>query len=358
MKKITIDDVAKKAGVSKGTVSAVINAKTTVKPETRDMILEIMKELNFRPKGIARNLKNDSSEKSIGVIIKDINYPFYTSIVSGIKENANDKGYSVIITSSENNHESEKRFSHLFSTKDIKGAIIAPIVEGTSEIEHLFKLKMINYPFVLLEDVKGIQANVVAINNIQAIKKAVKYLIDNGHTKIVHFAGPEHSSHTQERIEGFRYAFSERTLVFKKDMIVPIGSKEDESYENTIKYFKTLNKEDYPTAIVCFNDQQALGVMMALRDLQIKVPDDISIVGNDDISYAKIYPVPLTTIRAPQQEIGRKAAEILIRNIESPKTIENERIVLETEFVIRESSKVLNNFSEVESAPSMKVVGK
>ena len=342
MKRITIVEVAKKAGVSKGTVSAVINARNTVKPVTRDHILEVMKELNFRPRGVARNLKNGNQYRSIGVIIKDLNYPFYTSIATGVKEYANSKGYSVIVTSSENEHESEKRFSHLFSAKDVKGTIIAPIVEGASEIEHLFKLKMINYPFVLLEDVKGIQANVVAINNLKAIKKAVKYLIDSGHTKIVHFAGPPQSSHTQERIEGFRHAFSESTLVFSKDMIVPVGSSHDESYCKTIEYFKEKNRTDYPSAIVCFNDMQALGVMMALNELHIKVPDDISIIGNDDIYYAKIYPVPLTTIRAPQHEIGKKAAEILIRNIEAPELLPVEKVYLETEFVIRQSSKVLN----------------
>jgi len=201
---------------------------------------------------------------------------------------------------------------------------------------------MINYPFVLLEDVKGIQANVVAIDNIKAIKKAVKYLIDNGHTKIVHFAGPPNSSHTQERIEGFRHAFSERTLVFKQDMIVPVGSKYEESYDRTHEYFKNKSKKDWPTAIVCFNDQQALGVMSAMKELNIKVPDDISIIGNDDIYYAQIYPVPLTTIRAPQREIGQKAAEILIRNIESSSLLQTEKVVLDTEFVIRSSSKVLN----------------
>jgi DNA-binding LacI/PurR family transcriptional regulator len=302
-----------------------------------------MKELNFRPKGVARNLKNTSQDKSIGIIIKDLNYPFYTSIASGVKEYANSKGYSVIITSSENDHEYEKRFSHLFSTKDIKGTIIAPIVEGAAEIEHLFKLKMINYPFVLLEDVKGIQANVVAIDNLKAIKKAVKYLIDSGHTKIVHFAGPPNSSHTQERIEGFRHAFSERTLVFKKDMIVSIGSDYDESFEKTQEYFKNRKREDYPTAIVCFNDMQALAVMRALKELNISVPNDISIIGNDDIYYAQIYPVPLTTIRAPQHEIGIKAAEILIRNIEASSQLPIEKIVLDTELVIRESSKVLSS---------------
>lgn len=342
MKKITIEDVAKKAGVSKGTVSAVINAKNSVKPETSELILKTMKELNYRPKGMARNLKNGNQDKSIGLIIKDMTYPFYTSIAKGARDYAASKGYSVIVTSSENDHESEKNLSHLFSTKDIKGTIIAPVVEGTAEIEHLFKLKMINYPFVLLEDVKGIQANVVAIDNLKAIKKAVKYLIESGHTKIVHFAGPPKSSHTEERIEGFRHAFSESTLVFNKEMIVSIGSNHDESYSKTIEYFKKKNKKDYPTAIVCFNDQQALGVMMALKQLNINVPGDISIVGNDDIYYAKIYPVPLTTIRAPQIEIGKMAAEILIRNIESTKQFQPERVILETEFVTRESSRALN----------------
>ncbi|MDP2037028.1 MAG: LacI family DNA-binding transcriptional regulator, partial [Ignavibacteria bacterium] len=278
MKKVTIEDVAKRAGVSKGTVSAVINAKSSVKSSTRDHILNVMKELNFKPKGVARNLKNTSQDKSIGIIIKELTYPFYATITTGVKEYASSKGYSVIITSSDNDHESEKKFSNLFSIKDIKGIIIAPIVEGTAEIEHLFKLKMINYPFVLLEDVRGIQANVVAIDNIKAIKRAVKYLINNGHKKIVHFAGPPNSTHTHERIDGFRYAFSESTLVFNKDMIIPMGSQNDESYTKTLEYFKNMQREDYPTAIVCFNDQQALGVMLALKELNIRIPDDISIV--------------------------------------------------------------------------------
>ena len=341
MKKITIEDVAKRADVSKGTVSAVINAKNTVKPETRDYILKVMKELNFRPKGVARNLKNGGHDKSIGIIIKDLNYPFYTQIATGVKDYANEKGYSVIVASSENDHECEKTLSHLFSTKDIKGTIIAPIVEGLAEIEHLFKLKMINYPFVLLEDVKGIQANVVAIDNLKAIKTAVTYLIKNGHTKIVHFAGPPNSSHTQERIEGFRHAFSESPLVFKNDMIISVGSHYEESYAKTIDYFKNKKREDYPSAIVCFNDQQALAVMTALKEFNLSVPDDISIIGNDDIYYAKSYPVPLTTIRAPQNEIGRRAAEILIKNIEAPSLIPNEKVVLETEFIIRQSTRIL-----------------
>jgi DNA-binding LacI/PurR family transcriptional regulator len=125
-------------------------------------------------------------------------------------------------------------------------------------------------------------------------------------------------------------------------MIVSIGSDYDKSFVKTKEYFKNLNREDYPTAIVCFNDQQALTVMTAVKELNIRVPEDISIIGNDDIYYAKIYPIPLTTIRAPQDEIGKQAAEILIRNIESTTLMPTERVVLETEFIIRESSRILN----------------
>jgi LacI family transcriptional regulator len=303
----------------------------------------VMKELNLRPKSIVKNSKNVSHDKSIGIIIKDLNYPFYTSIASGAREYANSKGYSMIITSSDDDYEYEKKFSHIFATKkNIEGMIMSPIVGGTAEIEHLFRLKLINYPFVLLEDVKGIQANIVTIDNIKSIKKAVKYLINSGHTKIVHFAGPPCSSHTQERIEGFRHAFSEITMIFHNDMIVYVGSCYDESFAKTIDYFKNRNRENYPTAIVCFNDQQALAVMAALKELHIHIPGDISIVGSDDIDFAKLYPVPLTTIRAPQHEIGRKAAEILIRNIESSTLLPPEHVVLETEFIIRKSTKVLN----------------
>jgi len=339
-RKIIIDDIAKKAKVSKGTVSAVINQKNTVSPKTRDRVLEVMKKMNYMPKGISRVMKNNSKDKSVGLIIKDINYPFYTAIASGVKDYANSKGYSVVIASSMNDHESEKKLSQLFLSKGIQGIIIAPIVEGSAEIEHLFKLKMINYPFVLLEDVIGIQANVVTINNASAINKGVDYLIKNGHKKIVHFAGPASSTHSIERIEGFKLSFSMHALSFKNDMIVEMGSDHKLCFEKTIKYFKCLDRKDYPTAIVCFNDLQALAVMLAMKELNLKVPEDVSIIGNDDIYYAQIYPVPLTTLRAPQLDIGVKAAEILINNIENGKPLPYTHVDLESELIIRESTKI------------------
>ena len=162
-------------------------------------------------------LKFGGAEKVIGIIVKELNYPFFTAIAEGAKEYAESKGYSLIVASSDYDHENEKKFTNLFSATGIKGTIIAPVVEGNSEIEHLLTLQMLNYPFVLLAGVRDISANVVEIDNIKAIKKAVQYLISQGHKKIVHFTGPPQSAHTKERIDGFRIAFSEVRLSFERD---------------------------------------------------------------------------------------------------------------------------------------------
>lgn len=341
VEKVTISDVARKAGVSKATVSGVINAKSTVNHETREHVLNVMKELNFRPKGTARNLKQVNLGKSIGLIIKDINNSFFTNIAMGVKEYAAKKGYLVFIASSENRNEDEIKFSDQFTAKDIKGAIIAPSLNGDAEIEHLFKLKLLNFPFVLLEKIKGIQTNVVRIDNRKAMKSAVNYLIDSGHTDIVHFSGAENASHTYECIDGFRSAYSESHLIFKNEMVIPMGVNHHESYKNCILYFKKRKQKNYPTAIICASDQQALGVVTALRELNLGIPEDISIIGYDDTLYANFYPVQLTNIRIPMRKMGFKAAEILIRNIESKVLLPPEDIVFNAELIIRKSTRKL-----------------
>ncbi len=347
MKKATIADVARLAEVSIGTVSAVINDKNIVKPETRNAVLEAIKELNYRPQGSARTLKNKRGEHgSIGLLVRELDNPFYTAVASGVRQYASSRGYVVVLASSEGDHRYEEEVTSSFAHSDRKGAIIAPVLEGTAEIEHLFRLKMINFPFVLLENVKGIQANVVSIDNIKAMKKAMKYLIDSGHSKIVHFAGPTHASHTYERIDGFRRAYSESHFAFESEMIVPTGAHLENGYEKCMEYLQKRRKEDYPTAIICYNDQVAIGVLAALNELHIRVPDEISVVGNDDIPLSRYIPTQLTTVHAPMFELGVKAAEILVSNIESPKPLPIQKVVLDAEFILRESTRVLHPSSD------------
>lgn len=342
MKRVTIDDVAHRAGVSKATVSAVLNHKNVVRPDTRRSVLKAIKDLHYRPHPGARTLKRTSSDRgSIVVLIRELDNPFYTTLVLGVMQYAGEKGYLVVVLSSEGDHALEEHITQSLSQRDVRGAVIAPVLDGTAEIEHLFRLKMINFPFVLLEAVRGIQANVVAIDNIKAMHEAVRYLIGGGHSRILHFAGPQQSAHTYERIEGFKRAYMESNFAFGENLIVPAGAHLDDGYRTCLEYFKGRSPEDYPTAIVCYNDLVALGVMSALNELKIAVPDTVSVVGNDDIPFSHHVPVKLTTIRTPMFALGMKAAEILINNIESSKPLPVENVVMEAELTVRESTKPL-----------------
>jgi len=342
-KEPTISDVARLAGVSHGTVSNVINGKPSVNRGTREAVVRAIHQLNYRPKGSARNLKKRSARNSLGLIIKELDNPFYTAVASGARQYALEKGYSIFISSSEGVHKEERRLVEQFSSQDVTGAIIAPSLEDAeAELSHLFQLKSLNFPFVLLEEIRGIQSNVVTINNTLAMKNAVKYLIDDGHSRILHFAGPEYTSHTADRIRGVREAFSESNFAFDTEsMIVTAGAHMDEGKETARKVFQKLRRDEYPTAVVCYNDLIALGVISALLELGIQVPEDVSVVGADDIDFAKNSPIPLTTISTPKRALGRKAAELLIKMIESPNAINGEKITLASKLAVRQSTRPL-----------------
>lgn len=344
MKRATIDDVARRAGVSKATVSAVLNHKNVVRAETRTAILKVIKDLQYRPRPSARTLKRTAgARRSIDVLVRELDNPFYSTVALGVMQCASEKGYMVLVTSSEGSHAREEEITQAFSGREVRGAIIAPVLQGTAEIEHLFRLKMINFPFVLLEKVAGIRANVVGVDNVKAIHEAVKYLIRGGHRRIVHFSGPSHASHTYERIDGFKRGFLESALAFSSELVVPTGAHLQSGYDACLEYFKGIPRSQRPTAIVCYNDLVALGVMSALHDLRVPVPEAVSVVGYDDIPFAGHAPVKLTTVRVPMLELGRKASEILIRHIESPHPLPEEDVVLDAELVVRESTKPLKS---------------
>lgn len=345
MRNPTIDDVAKRAGFSKATVSAVLNDSDKVKDSTRRKILDVMEELNYRPRSSARNGFRPGSNRSLGLIIKEVDNPYYAQIVAGARAFANEGGYTVLTGSSEGDYEAEQRIVNVLKSKDIDGLIIVPLLDEKADLSYLFELKRRNFPFVLLEAIRGVPASVIDIDNVEASKKATKYLIDHGHESIVHFAGPAYSTHSEERIEGVRRAYSESSLVFTDDAILPAGAYPDDGYKAALKYFKEAGKSR-PTAVTCYNDLVAIGVLRALHELNLAVPDDVSVVGNDDIELLEYLPMKLTTIRVPRFEMGRKAAELIIKHIESHEKLPPERIDLESELVVRESTRALKKQEE------------
>ena len=339
MKDTTIEDVADHAGVSKSTVSAVINDRDVVKDSTRQRVLEAIEALNYRPRGSARRRFQSPVGESFGFVIKEADNPYYSEVQAGIQSVATENGYLTFVCSSEGRFEDEKEIVKQFSNKDLDGLIITPILNEETDLSHIFELKRNNIPFVLLEGVQGIQANLVDIDNVQASGRAVRHLIELGHEHIVHFGGPKYSKHSSERIEGVHRAFSRSPLIFGDENVVRVGDSWTDGYRTACSFFSEEGPSaEAPTAITCYNDLVALGVLKGLREMGWDVPEDISVVGFDDLKLLDYVSIPLTTIHVPKREMGKRAADLLLHQIQENETDSPQRISLDAELVVRSTT--------------------
>lgn len=275
------------------------------------------------------------------MLVKEIENPFYAEVILGARALISDQGGALFLTSSEGKHEEERRMIDLLRTGGIDGLILAPVLDDRATFAHLFALQQQRFPFVLLGEVKGLPVSMVTVDNVHASRKAVRYLIQNGHTRIIHFAGPRYSAQSQYRIQGFWRGFSETHLKCEDSFIVPAGDHLEDGYQAALAVFRDRKPEERPTAVTCFNDLIALGVMRALYELGIGIPDDVSVVGYDDIQIGRYIAAPLTTVRTPSNEMGRSAAALLLRQIENPGEAKPERAIIEAELVVRKSTRSL-----------------
>jgi len=336
-RKTTIQDVADRAGVSNATVSNVINDKGKVSESTRKTVLQAIEDLNYRPSSSAQRRLQQGARNSIGLVVKEMRNPYFAEVMVGAQEKAAEENFEVMLSSSESRSEMEKGIVELLVEQDVDGIIINPLLNQEADLSHLFELKRRNIPFVLLEEVHGLKSSLVDIDNVQAAKELTTYLIDLGHEDVVHFAGPEYSMHRQERIEGFRKAFFESGLVYREEFVVGAGAYMEEGYETGLEFFSERDDDDRPTAVACYNDLVAIGLLRALRELDIRVPGEVAVTGFDDIEPCKYAPVPLTTMGVPTYRMGRKSVDVLLRQIESS-TDEPEEVNLEPELKERAST--------------------
>lgn len=333
-----MNDVARQAGVSKATVSLVLSGTGSVKDTTRDRVIAAIELLNYRPAQLPPTT-NARQGRCVGILIKEIDNPYYAEIVLGARSAAHAAGYTLLVVSSEGEYDAERRAIELLQTKGVDGMIATPVLDADADLSHFFDLKRRNVPFVLLEDVTGVRASLVDIDNVDGSRRAVQHLIELGHTRIVHFAGPAYSMHSQERVVGVHRAYSASHLVFRDDGVVAAGAHMADGYRAALAYFGERAPADRPTAASCYNDLVAVGVCRALRELGLSVPDDVSVVGFDDIPLTEFLPVPLTTIRVPKFRMGQLAAEMLVRHVESHAMLPPQKASLEAELVVRASTR-------------------
>lgn len=353
MSRPTIQDVADRAQVSKATVSAVLNNKDTVKESTRERVLESMQALNYRPSAGARGRRGVGGARSVGFLLREIANPYYAEIIAGAEDFLRERGYLMLVAASEGELRTEERIVSLFTAKDVDGLLLTPTLNRETDLAHIFDLRRRNVSFVLLEEVHGIQASLVDVDNVDGAKQAVRHLIELGHTRIVHFAGPQYSLHSDERIDGVRAAYSESSLVFSSDLVIRAGDSLSDGYRTGLEYFGGLDPADRPTAVTCYNDLVALGLCRALGELDARVPQDVSVIGYDDLQLLDYVSPRLTSVRVPKREVGRVAAEILHRDMEGRSSRAPQKVYLRAELVVRSSTSPPHSRRENDTLQAM-----
>lgn len=332
---VTISDIARMAAVSKATVSAVLNDRPGISLETRERIQEIVRRVNYRPNQVARSLSNRETH-SIGLLIKEIDNPYFTKIMKGVVDACSDHGYTMLLGSSELSPDKEIASVETLLHQRVDGLIISPLQGVNFDFSYLAELVKDRHPLVMLGEVQNFQTNVVDIESREAAARAVTHLIELGHERIVYFAGPEMSHHNRQRIEGFQQALIDRRLPIQRQNLVSVGSTIEDGYDAGRRVFG--GSGETPTAVFCFNDLVAIGLMNALSEMELRVPQDVSIVGFDDNPFCELVRVPLTTVHVPAYRMGVKAAQLLIEQIGVKEEPLRRRVTIETKLIVREST--------------------
>jgi DNA-binding LacI/PurR family transcriptional regulator len=325
-----IKDVATRAGVSVATVSRVLNQNPRVKPHLRERVLQAMAELDYRPSGIARNMRNQSA-RVIGLIISDIQNPFFTALVRAVEDVAYENQYTVLLCNSDEDPQKEQLYADVLSTERVAGVIIVP----TSR-DSCIPLLSRHIPVVMADrKVAGPATDSVTLDNIGGAYQATAHLIGLGHRRIGLVAAPLHVSVGLERRQGYEKALREHGIPLDESVIRTGNFKESGGYRAASEL---LDLDPRPTAIFAINNLMTMGTLQAIHERGLRIPEDISVIGFDDMPWLPLLVPPLTAVRQPVYQIGAEAARLLFRRMREGPQKPVETIVLQPELIIRGST--------------------
>ena len=333
--KVTMEYIARMANVSKATVSRVINNKTDgVGEATRTHVLEILEQFNYKVP-YDHPCEQRGKSKTIGVIIPDITNPFFSELVKVIDEYASSLGYILLLCNTNSSAIKEDKCITALTAQKVDGVILVSTVGD--QVKGCELLKKYNIPYVLLDrKTKNALENAsVYLDNEYAMFKATDYLIKNGNKNIAIFLGPSYLSASEERLEGYKNALENHNIEYDKKLVIWGDFTYQSGYNSTI-YLKETGREF--TAILAASDIMAIGALNALDYLQLRVPQDIEVVGFDNIPMSEMVQPALTTLAQPIKDLGEKAVGILIETIETG-SARVSNIRLEAKLIIRQSTK-------------------
>jgi LacI family transcriptional regulator len=328
----TIRDVAAAAGVSPATVSRVLNLKEDVADDLRRRVLAAVSDLGYRRNGPARSLRTRAA-MVIGLIISDINNPFFTAVVRGVEDVAQIAGYSVVLANADEDVAKELRYLEVAAAEQMAGVLLTPASSQLTRIDVLLER---NIPVVTIDRrLAGSPVDSVTVNNRQAAREAAEHLISQGCERVGFVAGPVTITTGASRLAGYRAALRAAGRAYDPALVAHADFRTEGGYAATRQL---IHGRQPPDGLLISNNLMTVGGMQAIAEAGLSVPDDIAVVGFDDANWATALRPPLTVVTQPTYDIGRIAAEFLLRRING-ENFPPKRVVLHTNLVERGSSR-------------------
>jgi LacI family transcriptional regulator len=330
MKRPTISDVAKRAGVSKTTVSHVINDTRFVEETTKQRVFEAIAELGYRPSVVARSLTTNRTE-TVGVVVSDTSNYFFAEVLRGIEDVLMPENYALLVCNTAEILEREVHYLDILIRQRVDGIIAAATSQrwdilAQAEVQHT--------PVVFVDrSFEGLGGAFVGVDNKRGAYLGTRHLIECGHRQIGILAGFQRLSTMRERLAGFRQALQESDIPLPEEWVVT-SALSIEGGREAMRQILTLPER--PTAVFLNNNLLSLGALLAIRELDLRCPEDISVIGFDDHPWAAVSDPPLTVVRQPAQQIGQAAAQMVLALINGEQPPEP-RVLLECELVSRQS---------------------
>ncbi|MDW7660943.1 MAG: LacI family DNA-binding transcriptional regulator [Bacillota bacterium] len=332
--KITIKDIAKMADVSTATVSKIVNHKDqNISQATRQKVLDLIETHNYVPNRVASSMITKKTN-SIGLIIPDITNPFFPEVARGVEDYANMEGYHVVLCNSDNDLDKEVSYIGMLQEKMVDGIIFTSSSLRNKVSKEFLRLQI---PVITVDrDITGMRAQgKITVDNMTGAYQGVSYMIERGYKKILHLGGPMTSKPALDRFEGYKTALNDHGIKYDEKLFFEGNYNAQWGYEGVTQAITNNLEFD---GIFCGNDMIAIGAIKALNEKGISVPENIGVIGFDDIYMATVVTPNLTTVRQPNYRMGYKAAEMLIELIKHPER-KMKDVVLKTKLVIRESTK-------------------
>jgi DNA-binding LacI/PurR family transcriptional regulator len=334
LKRVTVEEVARECGLSAMTVSRVLNDHPNVSETTRKRVLKVSRRLGYTPNQIAKSLVLRKTH-TIGVVVPEITHSFFPEAIRGIEEVTYRLGYHLILMHSAESAQREEDAIRTLEAKRVDGILIsmAQDVHDYRMYKHLVRQGV----QVVFFDrcVPGIGASCVSIDDEESARRITEHLLGHGYRRIAHLSGPTRVSIGAARFRGFKRALRENRTLLHDELVIESGFHESGGYE-AMRLLLDLPADRRPRAVLAINDPAAYGAMKAIAERGLRVPEDIAIVGFSDDIRSELMPTPLTTIRQPAYDVGKRAAQQLFAEIEGTSE-PADQITVKAELVIRRS---------------------